>query len=84
MYHSHVDVAVQDAGLLGGFIVEDPTLQNLPMYRNYLCLLEEWAIGELPWEGFDKRYVSLKFCQTSSFRQHSNESPSHASPRSSV
>ncbi|MGL4346240.1 MAG: multicopper oxidase domain-containing protein [Cellulosilyticaceae bacterium] len=50
MYHSHVNVMVQDnAGLLGGLIVEDPRLQNKRKYRDYYYLLQEWALDALPW-----------------------------------
>ena len=55
MYHSHVNVAVQDnAGLLGGLIVEDPNLQNTHQHRDYLCLLQEWAVDQLPWGSLQK------------------------------
>lgn len=62
MYHSHVNVAVQDnAGLLGGFIVEDPRMQHMPRYRDYLCLLQEWAIDKLPWGDLTKGKYKLNF-----------------------
>ncbi|UZM98868.1 hypothetical protein OL548_32155 [Lysinibacillus sp. MHQ-1] len=62
MYHSHVNVAVQDnAGLLGGFIVEDPSKQNLSQHKDYLCLLQEWAVDQLPWGGSYEGHVSFKF-----------------------
>ena len=44
LYHSHVDVMVQDnAGLFGGLIVEDPENQDRRDYKDYLCILQEWA-----------------------------------------
>ncbi|WP_338138378.1 multicopper oxidase domain-containing protein [Lysinibacillus fusiformis] len=62
MYHSHVNVAVQDnAGLLGGFIVEDPSKQNLPQHKDYLCLLQEWAVHQLPWGTLTKGTYPLNF-----------------------
>lgn len=62
MYHSHVDVSIQDnAGLLGGFIVEDPTMENLPNHKDYLCLLQEWAINALPWGDLTKGTYDLTF-----------------------
>jgi len=62
MYHSHVNVAVQDnAGLLGGFIVEDPSKQNLSQHKDYLCLLQEWAVDQLPWGALTKGTYPLNF-----------------------
>ena len=62
MYHSHVNVSVQDnAGLLGGLIVEDPRMQNRKKYKDYLCLLQEWAIGALPWGNLTKGTYDLTF-----------------------
>lgn len=62
MYHSHVNVSVQDnAGLLGGLIVEDPRMQNRKKYKDYLCLLQEWAIGALPWGDLTKGTYDLTF-----------------------
>ena len=50
MYHSHVEVPIQDnAGLLGGLIVENPCTQCPGPDKDYLCLLQEWAVNELPW-----------------------------------
>lgn len=62
MYHSHVNVSIQDnAGLLGGLIVEDPRMQNRKKYKDYLCLLQEWAIGALPWGDLTKGTYDLTF-----------------------
>ncbi|WP_431028039.1 multicopper oxidase family protein [Lysinibacillus sp. LZ02] len=62
MYHANVDVAVQDhAGLLGGLIVEDPSTQHMPKYKDYLCLLQEWAIGDLPQGDLTKGVYDLTF-----------------------
>lgn len=62
MYHSHVNVPVQDnAGLLGGLIIEDPRMQNRKKYKDYLILLQEWAIGELPWGVLEKGSYQLTF-----------------------
>lgn len=41
MYHSHVNVMVQDnAGLLGGFIVNDSKDDKRKNYKDYLILLQ--------------------------------------------
>ncbi|MDY3367951.1 copper oxidase [Zhenhengia yiwuensis] len=62
MYHSHVNVSIQDnAGLLGGLIVEDLRMQNRKKYKDYLCLLQEWAIGALPWGDLTKGTYDLTF-----------------------
>lgn len=62
MYHSHVEVPIQDnAGLLGGLIVEDPRMQKRPHYRDYLCLLQEWAVDELPWGDLTPGIYPLNF-----------------------
>lgn len=62
MYHSHVNVSIQDnVGLLGGLIVEDPRMQNRKKYKDYLCLLQEWAIGALPWGDLTKGTYDLTF-----------------------
>lgn len=62
MYHSHVNVLVQDnAGLLGGFIVEDPKDKKRKNYKDYLVVLQEWAVNELPWGDITKGTYNLTF-----------------------
>lgn len=63
LYHSHVDVMTQDnAGLFGGFIVEDPANVNRQNYRDYLCILQEWAIKQLCWGDLTPGLYPLDFC----------------------
>ena len=50
MYHSHVNVSIQD-----------PRMQNRKKYKDYLCLLQEWAIGALPWGDLTKGTYDLTF-----------------------
>ena len=48
MYHSHVGVVIQNnAGLLGGLIVEDPCNEDRQNYKDYLLLLQEWYLKGL-------------------------------------
>ena len=62
LYHSHVEVMVQDnAGLFGGLIIEDPNDQNRKCYRDYLCILQEWAIKALPWGDLTPGTYDLNF-----------------------
>lgn len=62
MYHSHSNIAVQDnAGLVGGIVVEDPKAQNLKCSRDYLCILQEWAIDSLPWGDISPGRYNLNF-----------------------
>lgn len=62
MYHSHVEVPIQDnAGLLGGLIVEEPCLQHRKNYRDYLCLLQEWAVDALHWGDLTPGNYKLHF-----------------------
>ena len=62
MYHSHVNVAVQDnAGLFGGLIIEDPKYCNKKHYKDYLILLQEWAVNSLPWGDIDSGTYNLTF-----------------------
>ena len=50
MYHSHVEVPIQDnAGLFGGLIVENPCRTFDAPDTDYLCILQEWAVNVLPW-----------------------------------
>ena len=62
LYHSHVEVSIQDnAGLFGGLIVEDPRDQNRSNYVDYLCILQEWAINQLPWGNITPGLYDLSF-----------------------
>ena len=62
MYHSHVNVMVQDnAGLLGGFIVNDPKNDRRRNYKDYLILLQEWAVDKLPWGDINPGIYQLNF-----------------------
>lgn len=62
MYHSHVNVMVQDnAGLLGGIIVNDPKDLKKKHYKDYLILLQEWAVDKLPWADIDPGTYNLTF-----------------------
>ncbi len=62
MYHSHVDVMVQDnAGLLGGIIVNDPKDNKRKHYKDYLILLQEWAVDKLPWADINPGVYDLTF-----------------------
>lgn len=62
MYHSHVNVMVQDnAGLLGGFIVNDLKNNKRKKYKDYLIMLQEWAVDKLPWADIDKGIYDLTF-----------------------
>lgn len=66
LYHSHVDVMVQDnAGLFGGLIVEDPENQDRRDYKDYLCILQEWAIRELCWGDLTPGLYPLDFVHPS-------------------
>lgn len=62
MYHSHVNVMVQDnAGLLGGIIVNDPKDLKKKHYKDYLILLQEWAVDKLPWADIAPGTYNLTF-----------------------
>ena len=62
MYHSHVNVAVQyNAGLFGGLTIEDPQYCNKNHYKDYLILLQEWAVNSLPWGDIDSGTYNLTF-----------------------
>lgn len=62
MYHSHVNVMVQDnAGLLGGFIIEDPKDDKRKNFKDYLIVLQEWAADKLPWGDISKGNYELTF-----------------------
>lgn len=62
MYHSHVNVMVQDnSGLLGGFIVNNPKDNKVKNYKDYLILLQEWAADQLPWADIDPGLYNLTF-----------------------
>lgn len=62
MYHSHVSVMIQDnAGLLGGFIVENPKDNKRKNYKDYLIVLQEWAVNKLPWGDITKGNYNLTF-----------------------
>lgn len=62
MYHSHVNVMTQDnAGLLGGFIVNNPKDNKKKHYRDYLILLQEWAVDKLPWADVNPGTYDLNF-----------------------
>lgn len=50
-----------NAGLLGGLIVEDPCMQHRQGYRDYLCLLQEWAVDALPWGDLTPGTYELNF-----------------------
>lgn len=62
MYHSHVNAMVQDnAGLLGGFIVNNPKNNKRKNYKDYLIILQEWAVDKLPWADVDPGTYDLTF-----------------------
>lgn len=62
MYHAHVNVMVQDnAGLLGGLIVEDPKDNKKKNFRDYYFLLQQWAVDELAWGEITKGTYNLNF-----------------------
>lgn len=62
MYHSHVNVMVQDnAGLLGGLIVNNPKENKRKNFKDYLILLQEWSVDELPWGNTTPGYYDLNF-----------------------
>jgi FtsP/CotA-like multicopper oxidase with cupredoxin domain len=62
LYHSHVDVMKQNnAGLLGGLIIEDPVDQKREKYNDYLCLLQEWDVKQLDWGELNPGVYELNF-----------------------
>lgn len=62
MYHSHVNVMVQNnAGLLGGFIVNNPKDNKKKSYKDYLFLLQEWAVDKLHWGDTSPGIYNLNF-----------------------
>ena len=64
LYHSHVEVPIQDnAGLFGGLIVENPCTQCPGPDKDYLCILQEWAVNELPWGDLAQSALSADFCK---------------------
>ena len=65
MYHSHVEVPIQDnAGLLGGLIVENPVRNAPVLIRIISCFLQEWAVNELPWGDLTPGTYPLTFVKT--------------------
>ena len=62
MYHSHVEVPIQDnAGLFGGLIVENPCRTFDAPDKDYLCILQEWAVNVLPWGDLTPGTYPLNF-----------------------
>lgn len=74
MYHSHVEVPIQDnAGLFGGLIVENPCRTFDAPDKDYLCILQEWAVNVLPWGDLTPGTYPLNFVKPMSIFLPSTE-----------